>query len=561
MANVNVIALDYLEAANRLDPISALTRGDTRFAGELTDYSPEGEAARAELARATLKLVRETPADDGAEMGRRAMLDRLQVAVDLYDHGEWLHGVNVFGPQVEIRQSFDLLPLQDDSDWSVVASKMALVPAAIAGFQRTLREGLQRGEADSRRLALACAAQTRVWSGSSGQPGYFATLASRYRGGDSELERRLRDGAAAAEAAYLALTTFLEDEYAPRAPAADGVGLERYRLHVRRFLGVELDPAEAYGFGWDELHHLEQEMAEVAERIAPGMGIGGAIEVLERDPARVIEGEENFRAWNQELLDATVAQLHGAHFDIPAPVRRVEAMIAPPGGSPAMYYTPPSLDFSRPGRTWYPSLGRTRFPLWNEVTTVYHEGLPGHHLQLAQVCYLNDRLNPFQTLLGLVSGHAEGWALYAERLMGELGYLEDDAYRLGMLASQAMRAARVVVDIGLHLGMPIPTHQPFHPGERWNWELAVQFMMEKGRHGLEFSAGEVDRYLGVPAQAISYKLGERVWLEARDLARRRCGAHFNLKHFHRLALNLGCIGLDQLREAMAQLTPGDMSSG
>jgi uncharacterized protein (DUF885 family) len=488
------------------------------------------------------------------------MLDRLQVEVDLFDQGEWLHKVNVFGPQVEIRQSFDLLPLREDSDWSVVADKMALVPSAIAGFQQTLREGLQRGEADSRRLALACAAQTRVWAGALGRPGYFTTLVSRYRGHSSELERLLQERSVMAQAAYLALTTFLEEEYAPAAPAADGVGPDRYRLHVQRFLGIDLELAEAYQFGWEELHHLAQEMAAVAERIAPGMGVEGAIALLEEDPARVIEGEDSFRAWNQELLDATVAQLNGSHFDIPAPVRRVEAMIAPPGGSPAMYYTPPSLDFSRPGRTWYPTLGRTRFPLWSEVTTAYHEGLPGHHLQLAQVCYLNDQLNPFQTLLGSVAGHIEGWALYAERLMGELGYLEDDAYLLGMLASQAMRAARVVVDIGLHLGMAIPSHQPFHPGERWRRELAVQFMIERSRRGPEFCAGEVDRYLGVPAQAISYKLGERVWLEARELARRGCGPQFNLKDFHRVALSLGCIGLDQLREAMARLGPADMPS-
>ncbi len=558
VSQVNQIALEYLEAASRLDPVSAFTRGDLRFAAELTDYSPEGESARAELARTTLGQVRRTVSADGEKIGRDAMLDRLQVIGDLFDSQEWLHGVNVFGPQVEIRQSFDLMPLRDDSDWSALAAKMALVPRALAGFQATLRDGMQRGQVDSRRLALACAAQTRTWAGTQGKPGYFATLISRYRAGGSSLERYLGEGAAAAQTAYLALTRFLEDEYAKSAPDSDGVGPERYPLHVRRFLGVELDLAEAYQFGWSELDRLEQEMAEVAERIAPGQGIAGAIAQMEGDPARVIEGEDSFRAWNQELLDATVAQLSGRHFDIPDPVRRVEAMIAPPGGSPAMYYTPPSLDFSRPGRTWYPTLGRTRFPLWTEVSTAYHEGLPGHHLQLAQICYINDQLNPFQTLLGAVSGHTEGWALYAERLMDELGYLDKDDYRLGMLAAQAMRAARVVVDIGLHLRIPIPTHQRFHPGENWSWELAVQFMMEKSRHGREFCAGEVDRYLGVPAQAISYKVGERVWLEARESARRNCGPRFNLKAFHKLALNLGCIGLDQLRDAIAKIGPDDM---
>ncbi len=122
------------------------------------------------------------------------------------------------------------------------------------------------------------------------------------------------------------------------------------------------------------------------------------------------------------------------HFDIPEPVQRVEAMIAPPGGAAAMYYTGPAEDFSRPGRTWYPTLGKTRFPLWGEVSICYHEGVPGHHLQIGQVRYLADTLSRYQRTLAGTSGHAEGWALYAERLMGELGYLDDPAYELGHAA-------------------------------------------------------------------------------------------------------------------------------
>jgi uncharacterized protein (DUF885 family) len=221
-------------------------------------------------------------------------------------------------------------------------------------------------------------------------------------------------------------------------------------------------------------------------------------------------------------------------------------MIAPPGGAAAMYYTGPSEDFSRPGRTWYPTLGKTRFPLWREVSICYHEGVPGHHLQIAQVRYLADRLNRFQRLAGFTSGHGEGWALYAERLMGELGYLDDPAFELGMLSAQAMRAVRVVVDIGLHLQLRIPAGERYHPGERWAPELALPFVIERSCFPADFMASEVDRYLGWPGQAISYKVGERVWLESRQAAKDRKGAAFDLKDFHRYALDLGGMGLDQL---------------
>ena len=154
-------------------------------------------------------------------------------------------------------------------------------------------------------------------------------------------------------------------------------------------------------------------------------------------------------------------------------------MIAPPGGAAAMYYTGPSEDFSRPGRTWYPTQGRTTFPLWREVSTCYHEGVPGHHLQVAQVKYLSEQLSRYQRAFGFLSGHGEGWALYAERLMGELGYLDDPAYELGMLGAQAMRAVRVIVDIGMHLELPIPASERYHPGETWTGELALPFVIER----------------------------------------------------------------------------------
>ena len=196
-------------------------------------------------------------------------------------------------------------------------------------------------------------------------------------------------------------------------------------------------------------------------------------------------------------------------------------------------------------------MGETRFPLWKEVSTCYHEAVPGHHLQVAQVVYLADKLSRFQRLFGFVSGHGEGWALYAERLMGELGYLEDPAFEMGMLAAQAMRAVRVVVDIGMHLELPIIAGEP-HAGETWTPELALPFVIGRSRFPEVFMRSEVDRYLGWPGQAISYKVGERVWLEARADAKQRKGADFDLKEFHTFALDLGSMGLGQLRDELAR---------
>ena len=411
-----------------------------------------------------------------------------------------------------------------------------------------------------RRQVVACVQQAETWSGTddaASRP-FFTGLVERFDAAgiaSPALRANLAQRAERATAAYAAFARYLADEYSPHADAPDAVGPERYALFSRSFNGIDLDLAETYAWGWDELYRIEHAMREVGERILPGAPLTDVIAHLEADPNRVVEGVDAFQAWLQDLMDRTIAELDGTHFDIPEPVKRVEAMIAPPGGAAAMYYTGPSEDFSRPGRTWYPTLGKTRFPLWGEVSICYHEGVPGHHLQIAQVRYLADRLSRYQRTLAGSSGHAEGWALYAERLMGELGYLDDPAYELGMLRAQAMRAVRVVVDIGMHLELPIPERERYHGGETWTPELALPFVIERSWFPEDFMRSEVDRYLGMPAQAISYKVGERVWLGARDAAKAHAGAAFDLKEFHRHALDLGPDGPRPARtRARADLT-------
>jgi uncharacterized protein (DUF885 family) len=189
----------------------------------------------------------------------------------------------------------------------------------------------------------------------------------------------------------------------------------------------------------------------------------------------------------------------------------------------------------------------TTFGTWRELTTVHHEGVPGHHLQVAQAVYRRELLNTWRRLECWVSGHGEGWALYSERLMADLGYLDDPGNRMGWLGGQSLRAARVVIDIGVHCGFEAPAEVG---GGAWTYDKAWTLLT---RHaGLEESSRrfELDRYLGWPGQAPSYKIGERLWLQIRDEAAQRAGADFDLKTFHKNALDLGSIGLDVLREAV-----------
>ena len=313
----------------------------------------------------------------------------------------------------------------------------------------------------------------------------------------------------------------------------------------RRFLGATIDLDETYEWGTEELARMVDEQTRIAHEILPGASVAEAIAHLEKDESRKLHGRDALKAWMQQLSDTAVDELSRTHFDIPEPVKALECMIAPtPGG--AIYYTGPTDDFSRPGRMWWSiPEGVDSFDTWRETTTVYHEGVPGHHLQIGQAVYNRAELNSWRHLLAGTSGHAEGWALYAERLMEELGYLDDPADRLGMLDGQRMRAARVVLDIGVHLGKKHPT-----TGRAWTSDDAFTFMRSNVNMNDGFVQFEVNRYLGWPGQAPSYKVGQRIWEQIRDEYKVRQGAAYSNKAFHKKALDLGGVGLDTLKSAL-----------
>ncbi|MAF53637.1 MAG: DUF885 domain-containing protein [SAR202 cluster bacterium] len=559
MSRVFDIADQYIDKVAALDPVAATAFGVPGHDHEMPDYSPDGVQAEADLDKATLSELGAAPVGDERDrVACEMMIESLRLQQDRFDAREHLRGLSILhSPIHSTRMVFDFMPRESEEHWRNIAARMALVPTTLESYQRTLGEGLRQGMVASRRQASETADQCDVWSGKiAGQPSFFQGLLDAYDQSDvssEPLRRELANGMASANNAMAATARYLRETYVPGSAERDAVGADRYALSARVYNGVDLDLRQTYAWGWEQLAWVEEEMAATAERILPGGGVAAAKELLETDPARAVDGENEFRQWMQDLQDHTIAELNGVHFDIAEPVKRIEALIAPPGGALAMYYTPPSEDFSRPGRTWYPTGGKTRFPLWGEVSIAYHEGVPGHHFQLATTNHLSTELSRFQRLMGGSSGYVEGWGLYAERLMAELGYLENPDYYLGMLRAQALRSVRVILDIGMHLELAIPTGQSFHPGETWTPDLGLEFINLKSHFPPDFVASEISRYLGLPGQAISYKVGERAWLDARAAAKERQGAAFDLKEFHTRALDLGPMGLAQMQRELARV--------
>ncbi|MEO7015308.1 MAG: DUF885 domain-containing protein, partial [Leifsonia sp.] len=533
---IDTIAEEWVDTQLELYPEFHVWLGRPGREGEYADYSPAGtEAAIAKVKESLAKIQAADPIDDIDRVTKLDLTRDLQLQVDKHDAGFGQRDLNVIAsPAQGLREIFDLVPTEIEEDWANVAKRLHNLPAAMDGYIESLRSGIAAGNVPAIRQVREVVTQAKKQVADSG---FFFDFTGDAKAGGAELPASLAadlaSGAQESAAAYAKLADFLQNELAQHAPEKDAVGRDLYALASRDFLGATVDLDETYEWGIEELARMVAEQESIAREIKPGASVHEAIAFLDGDPSRKLHGTDALQRWMQETSDHAIEELGKSHFDIPQQLRRLECLIAPTqeGG---IYYTGPSDDFARAGRMWWSvPEGVTEFDTWRELTTVYHEGVPGHHLQIAQATFNKAQLNSWRRIAG-TSGHAEGWALYAERLMERLGYLDDPADRLGMLDGQRMRAARVVLDIGVHLEKTLPDGSG-----PWTGEYAFKFLGDNVNMNEGFVRFEVNRYLGWPGQAPSYKIGQRIWEQLRDEYARREGASFDIKSFHKKALDIG----------------------
>jgi uncharacterized protein (DUF885 family) len=544
---IDTIADEWVDTQLELHPEYHVWLGRPGREGEYSDYSPAGaQQAVGKVREALAKIQAAEPVDDIDRVTKMDLSRELELTIEKHEAGFDQRDLNVIAsPAQELRDIFDLVPTDTEEDWANVAKRLHNLPAAMDGYIETLRSGIAAGNVPAIRQVREVLTQANKQVADTGFFFDF-TGSARPLAGElpASLKADLAAGAKESAAAYATLAAFLQDELASHAPEKDAVGRELYALASRDFLGATVDLDETYEWGIEELARMVAEQESIANEIKPGATVHEAIAFLDGDASRKLHGTDALQRWMQETSDRAIEELGKTHFDIPAEIRRLECMIAPTqeGG---IYYTGPSDDFARAGRMWWSvPEGVTEFDTWRELTTVYHEGVPGHHLQIAQATYNKAQLNSWRRIAG-TSGHAEGWALYAERLMEQLGYLDDPADRLGMLDGQRMRAARVVLDIGVHLEKQLPDGSG-----QWTGEYAFGFLADNVNMNEGFVRFEVNRYLGWPGQAPSYKIGQRIWEQLRDEYARREGASFDIKAFHKKALDIGGVGLDTLKSAL-----------
>ena len=538
---ISAILDSFMEEGIKLTPIGATLLGVPGADDKLDDFSMVGQKAREDLTRKTLESLKAaSPENEFDRIAQSVAIERLSSELRLSESHESRALFNLISsPVTSIRQVFEMMKKDSPDSATNAMKRLNAVGEALKGWCSTLEVVAKEGRVNSSRQVKATIGQLETFA-----KGAFQTVAKKFDG--SGENQPLNEAAKSAESACLEVAKWLRDSYLPKSAPKDGVGEERYKMWARHFTGADLNLRDTYEWGIAQLDEINARMRRASERLYPdATSLREVADRLEKDPRYTVEGEDELLRKLSEFIAKAVERLDGKEFDIDPRIKNCEARLAPEGSASAAYYMGPSEDLSRPGTTWYPTMGRKTFGWWHIVSTWYHEAVPGHHLQVATTKINTERLTRFQRNRVWVSGYGEGWALYAERLMDELGAFEDPGFEMGYLSAQGLRAARVVVDIGMHCG-----YKDFN-GEVWNAESAFKILHERALLDEISARSEVDRYLGWPGQAISYKVGERFMMESREDAKRRLGSKFELKKFHSYVLNLGPMGLDPFKAEMA----------
>lgn len=560
MHPVFVLGADLADMIAETSPLLATFAGVRGFDHLWDDFGPHGnEARRSRYAEIEERLSAcERMHSHGREPDITLALRVLREHVD--ERRAFYASEDPYLDLNAISSTFQLLPMaldlidvegdRKDEGLVAIAARLETMGAACESYRALLAEGVARGHVVAQRQVRAAIGQGRLQTS---EGDHYGALAERLgEGVEPALRLRLERGAKTARAAMAGLTDWLEQTYLPSACEREAVGRARYARAARRYLGASIDLEETYAWGFEEIRRIESAIADLigplAARLACDATTTAVVAALDVAPGSSLPLPAFLEAMQARQAEA-LASLE-AHFDVPEPARRIVVKLAPPGGPVGAYYTAPSEDFARPGTVRYLPGSRTRMPLWSEITTAYHEGFPGHHLQIATQLFHRERLTRYQRLFADFTGYAEGWALYAEQLMLELGLLVSPEEILGMHLGQLARAYRVVLDIGLHLELPIPDDAPFHPGQPWTFDRAVEVMRDRAFLDPERATSEVIRYLGWPAQAITYKVGQRALLALREQRRTREGPSFDLRAFHAEVLATGMVGLDTLRATL-----------
>jgi len=549
--SVDTVATRFWEDVLRLSPLTATIYGDDRYDDRLDDPGPAG---RDEARRVAERTLAEIDAIDEAELSveDRITRDMLRVVAELSiaDHDMGIHRLRsvdqIQGPQTVLPQLVQFQKADTPERLEKFVARLRGYRDYMAAYVDILDEGRRTGLTAPRIVAERTIEQLRRLCGVPAEEGPIVSLAQVAGDADRAAVREaVEDYVIPADMAYLAA---LENGYLASTRADPGLwsaaeGEQIYRHLIRSWTTLDLDPADVHQIGLDELASIDAERRAIATANGHGDDVAGYRAALDRAPANVPPTPEALVERATEDIARAMAdapRMFGRLPESACVVRAVEEFKQ--RDAPFAYYFPPSVDRSRPGIYYvnpYDLPTRTYSKLGS---TTYHEAVPGHHFQIALEME-NPELNVFRRLGSRMVGGAyvEGWGLYAERLADEMALFRNDGERFGMLDAQAWRAARLVVDTGLH-------------ALRWSRQESIDFLLKAGLSETDATI-ETDRYVVWPGQALTYMIGMREIRRLRHELEERDGASFDLRAFHDAVLGHGALPLATL----ARQLPGWVS--
>jgi len=531
----------------RTSPEEATSLGDNRYNDRLKDRSPEFYQSDLEMTRKFLdRFEALNPAGFSAQdaLSRELMIRNLRQDVEEARFKPWEMPVNQMeGPHLGWLEMVTLTPFATVKDYDDYVSRLRQIPRALDQVTGNMRQGIKDRLMPPRYLLEKVAIQTQEIADTKAEASPFAAPLNKFPAGISVADqKRLRSAVLAAISsevlpAYNRFAAFVRDEYAPHGRTDPGVwalpdGAERYRFEIRRMTTTDLTPEEIHQIGLKQLAETEAEMLALAHK----SGFSDLASLNQH-----IKDDRRFYATSgQQVLDLYTKYTRQMKAQLPKlfgrlPQNKLEVIPMDPfrakNAVPADY-SPGAQDGSRPGHINVNEYDPEHRLTLNIEAIAYHEGVPGHHLQISIGQELKD-LPPFRKN-GEYTAFVEGWALYSERLGKEIGFYQDPYSDYGRLENEMWRDIRLVIDTGVH-------------EKRWSRDQMVEYFHRYTAMDEPNVQSEVDRYIAWPGQALAYKLGQLEILRLREEARQKLGAKFDLRAFHDEVVGSGPLPLGVLR--------------
>jgi uncharacterized protein (DUF885 family) len=536
------VADDWWQFFLRTNPETATQLGEYAFNDDLSDLSAQRAAqVRSEAVGFQNRLngITDTGLSDSDQLDLRVLRETVRDQIKGSDLKLWEMPVDQMnGIHLQFAQLSTFVPLDTVKHYDDYLARLHKIPSRLEQAIVTMRLGEKDGLMPPKFLLEKTVTQCSRIAEPEGSASVFAEpikkLPKTFSDSDrerlqSEITKAINDEV---RPAYRHFEQFLKTEYAPNGRTQPGVwslpdGDERYRFAVQTQTTSELSPEQIHQLGLQQVKDIEEQIQALAAKA--GFKTGKAfIASVHSNPSLKAKSREqilnNFRHYIGQM-EPKIPELFGRLPKAKVVVASVPAFMEKEGSTEYMPGTP---DGSRPGQVWVDTYDATHHDMLDDEATAYHEGIPGHHLQVSIAQELPN-IHPFHRALNY-NAYVEGWALYAERLGKDVGFYQEPSSDLGRLQSELFRAVRLVVDTGVHY-------------KHWSRQQMVDFFTT---HFGDPQETEVDRYIAWPGQALGYKLGQLKLLELRERAKAKLGSKFDLRRFHDEVLGAGALPLNLL---------------